>query len=528
MPDPARLSLKQLEHKIAPLEKKGAHAWWNAYTTGKPQFYKKAEKTKIQWRKFFNNPTGLQNARQNEANAKNALDKRQWAIVRLRYEANQGSPKTLHAISKLETKVEKKFNTFRARINKKKLTDNDLKAILKKETNSKKLEVAWNAGKKQGALVADDVIELARLRNRLAQSAGHDNYYDWCLETSEQSRKDVNRVFKNTLEKSDRTYTRLKKQIDDYLAKRLDVVPNDLAPWHYQDPFFQRAPDCFEVDLDKYYSGNLVQPARQFYAGLGLPVDAILKKSDLFERAGKSQHAFALDLDKKGDARVLLNIRPNAHWMGTTLHELGHAVYWKHMDPKLPYFVRETAHTLVTEAMALFFENFAHNEAFLKKFGTQKIGANDLEKSRTALAADELVFSRWSAVMLDFEQRLYDDPESDLNGHWWKLVQKHQGIRFSRDEPDWASKLHVGLAPVYYHNYLHGKLLAEQWNAFICRRVIREKDPSNADYNMKKKAGQWLKHEIFDAGMKHPWNELVKRATGNVLSPDDWIRRFAK
>ena len=55
---------------------------------------------------------------------------------------------------------------------------------------------------------------------------------------------------------------------------------------------------------------------RDFYAGIGLPIDDVLARSDLYEKTGKSPHAFCTDIDREGDVRVLANIVPNEYWMG--------------------------------------------------------------------------------------------------------------------------------------------------------------------------------------------------------------------
>jgi len=52
-----------------------------------------------------------------------------------------------------------------------------------------------------------------------------------------------------------------------------------------------------------------------------LQTESILEKSDLYERAGKYQHAYCTS-DKMGEIRILCNIKANAKWMGTQLHEL--------------------------------------------------------------------------------------------------------------------------------------------------------------------------------------------------------------
>ena len=99
-------------------------------------------------------------------------------------------------------------------------------------------------------------------------------------------------------------------------------------PWHYHDPFFQETPAVFAADLDApFKKADLLKLCRDFYAGIGLPIDRVIADSDLYEKKGKSPHAFCTDIDREGDVRVLANIVPNDYWMSTMLHEFGHSVY---------------------------------------------------------------------------------------------------------------------------------------------------------------------------------------------------------
>src|SRR5437764_1292571 len=63
-----------------------------------------------------------------------------------------------------------------------------------------------------------------------------------------------------------------------------------------------------------------------------------------------------------------------------------------------------------------------------------------------------LVFARWVLVMTTFERALYADPDADLDSLWWDLVERHQRIHRpdGRAAPDWAAKIHLAAAPVYY------------------------------------------------------------------------------
>ena len=110
------------------------------------------------------------------------------------------------------------------------------------------------------------------------------------------------------------------------------------------------------MDLDKYYKDkNLETLVTSYYDGIGLPMEEIIKNSDLYEKPGKNQHAFCIDIDNAGDVRVLCNIKPNSIWMNTMLHEFGHAVYDKNIDMTLPFILRDPAHTFTTESIAQMF-----------------------------------------------------------------------------------------------------------------------------------------------------------------------------
>jgi peptidyl-dipeptidase A len=53
-------------------------------------------------------------------------------------------------------------------------------------------------------------------------------------------------------------------------------------------------------------------------------------------------------------------------------------------------------------------------------------------------------------VMLRFEKGLYENSKQDLNRLWWDLVEKFQILKRpeNRDASDYASKIHIVVAPV--------------------------------------------------------------------------------
>jgi peptidyl-dipeptidase A len=296
-----------------------------------------------------------------------------------------------------------------------------------------------------------------------------------------------------------------------------------LLPWHYHDPFFQEAPAVYEADLDQPFAeADIQRICREFYAGIGLPIDDVLARSDLYEKRGKSPHAFCTDIDRAGDVRVLANIRPTEYWMSTMLHELGHSVYSsKNIPAELPWALRTEAHILCTEGVAMMFERFSKSAPWLREFGVEVQEPDKFNAAAAEMRRDRLlIFSRWAQVMFRFEKELYRDPSQDLNKLWWDLVEKYQLVRRppDRNSPDYASKIHVVSAPAYYHNYLLGELFACQLHAALCRDVLQRSDAPHAIYTRDPRVGQFLREKLFSQGALRSWNDVTRFATGAELN----------
>jgi peptidyl-dipeptidase A len=116
---------------------------------------------------------------------------------------------------------------------------------------------------------------------------------------------------------------------------------------------------------------------------------------------------------------------------------------------------------------------------------------------------------------------MYADPGRDLVGAWWDLVESLQGLRRpeGRTAPDWASKIHLAVAPVYYQSYLLGELLASQLD-----QAVRE---GAGGFVGRPAAGAFLAERVFAPGATQPWRELVASATGSPLGPAAFLAGLA-
>jgi peptidyl-dipeptidase A len=389
----------------------------------------------------------------------------------------------------------------------------------------------WEASKGVGKAVESDLRELVKLRNEAATKLGFKNFHAMTLTLNEQDGAELVKLFDDLDELTRKPFSDAKADIDGRLAKKLEVKAGELMPWHYHDPFFQESPAVFDANLDAPYAkADLLKLCRDFYAGVGLPIDRVIARSDLYEKKGKSPHAFCTDIDREGDVRVLANIVNNEYWMGTMLHELGHSVYSSLNIPNaLPYLLRAEAHILTTEGVAMQFERFSKSRAWLEKMGVKVENAAAFDQAAAKIQRNQLlIFSRWCQVMLRFEKGMYEDPAQDLSKFWWDLVEKYQQVKRPKDRsaPDYASKIHICSAPVYYHNYMMGQLFASQVHHTIAREVYNGADPGNVLYVGDKRVGEFMKAKVFEPGRTLDWRGLTRHATGEDLNPKAFAKDF--
>jgi peptidyl-dipeptidase A len=521
--------------KIKPLQKERNLAAWDAAATGKSEDYERTSNLTLKIRRIYSNPREFAFLEEVRKSGKisNTILARQSDLLYNRYLENQIEPELLKQTVDLSSEIERTFSTHRGKIKGQEVTNNEIREVLKTQTDSIKRKRAWLAGKQVGAIVADDVIRLVKLRNQAAQNLKFDNFHALSLAAVEQDVKELDRIFDELYELTNEPFARLKADLDRILAAKYDVAVAELMPWHYHDPFFQETPMVYDLDLDTYYEDkNIKELAARFYAGIDLPVESILAKSDLYEREGKNPHAFCEDMDRQGDVRTLCNIKNNEYWMEVILHELGHGVYFKYYNPETPYLLREPAHIFTTEAVAMFFGRLSRHPAWMQ----QMLDLSDQQRAEIEKVSDkyaqlkQLIFARWAMVMYNFEKQLYANPDQDLNALWWRLVEKYQFVKKppGRDKPDWAAKIHVPLYPCYYHNYLLGELLASQLHNHIVHKVLKLESDKNVGYVGQKKAGDFLRKKVFKVGAVYHWDEMIERATGEPLTPKYFVRQFVK
>ncbi|MEO5988799.1 MAG: M2 family metallopeptidase [Candidatus Eisenbacteria bacterium] len=525
--------IEELVAELRPLELEHNHEFWLANTTGEAIHAQRSGDLDAQIRKIF---ARVEPYRQLQALAEGGpladpLLQRQLILLLNAYRSKQIAPEMIEQQVRLEKSLEGIFNSYRAELDGQKVPDNRIHEVLQTSNDPAMRERAWEASKQVGTRVETQLLELVRLRNEGARLLGFEHYYSMSLQLDELDEGELFALLDELERGTQPLWNAYKHDLDARLAARFGCRVDELRAWHYADPFFQEAPAA-EVDLDPYYAGKDIEKLTEdYFRAIGFEIRDLLDRADLYEREGKCQHAFCMSLDRGGDIRVLCNVKCNEKWMGTMLHEYGHAVYDKYVDRSLPWLLRGQAHILSTEASAMLFGRLSKTAQWMQRWA----GADPAELAKyaepvaRAVREQLLVQTRWELVMIHMERELYRDPSQDLRTLWWDLVERFQGVKRpeGRHEPDWAAKIHFSIAPVYYHNYLLGEMLASQLQDHLLTQVLGGGTDVWARYVESTEVGDFMKLRFYAGGRRVNWRSLTAEATGRPLDSRAFVEELA-
>jgi peptidyl-dipeptidase A len=530
--DRARDFLADVERELKPLTIAAHLAEWEASTTGSPQAQERAAECEARLRKYLSSQERHRQIQELLASPQlvDPLLRRQLHLLALDHRPNLLPESVIDDLVRQGKRIESEFYTFRARLDGREVTNNEILEILRGELDEGRRKEAWKASKQIAPRVAEPLRALVERRNDAARSLGYRDFYAMRLQLQEIDETELFAVLRELEKATKEPFQRAKQAIDRRLAQRYGTSPEGVRPWHYEDPFFQEPPLSEDLALTEFFRDrDLVTIADRFYLGIGLPVRDILDRSDLYERERKDQHAYCTNIDRDGDVRILCNLRQDERWMMILLHELGHAAYEKFIPRGLPWLLRQSAHISSTEAVAMFMDRLIYDVEWLSRAVDVDVEDAGWLQERTwqSLRFEMLLMARWVLVMTYFERELYANPQrEDLDAFWWDLVEELQMVPRpeGRAGPDWAAKIHLTVAPVYYHNYLLGELTASQLSSYLRRDVLNGQAAHG--YVGLEELGSFLSERIFRRGAAVDWQTLLQEATGSRLSATPFLEEF--
>src|SRR5262245_54186977 len=236
----ARQFVAEHAKNIQPLEIEIGRAWWNANVSGKDEDFAKKEQAENKLNDALANPQQFAHLKKiHDGKINDEVLKREIDVLYLQYLEKQVDPALLKRMTSKANTIEKAFNVFRAKVGDKEFTDGEVRRVLQKSKDSAERKQVWEASKKVGAVVENDLRDLVRLRNEAATQLGYSDYHVLQLHLSELKQADVLKLFDELDALTRDPFARAKGEIDKKLAQDYGLQPTVLRPWHYHDPFFQ-------------------------------------------------------------------------------------------------------------------------------------------------------------------------------------------------------------------------------------------------------------------------------------------------
>lgn len=516
-PTQAEAFLAEHERRLRPLRRAHGEAYWRLATTSSPEASAEVERLEGLVSDHHADPELYARLRgwlerREELSGDCA---RQLEVLLPDFREAQVPKSLREELIRRALGVEERYAAFRPLLRGRPVHNNEIDRVLLQEEDPTLREEAWRASRAIGALVRDDVRALARLRNEQARALGCRSYFQLALEQQGIDEQWLLSLFARLRSETQGTWTRIRNELGEEARRRFRADASDLRPWHFTDRFLQNAPryEPGSRSLDHWFTTPLIQRiTRRSFGALGLPIDGIWERSDLFPRDGKLPHAFCIGIDNPHDVRVLCNIDGSARWMETMLHEFGHAVYDAGIDPELPFALREPAHTFLTEGVAMWFGRRVKSSPWLQ--AEAGVPTDLAEAAEREMREQQIIFARWVLVVCGFERAMYEDPEQDLDTLWWALVEDLQGIARPPgwEGGDWAAKIHVACYPAYYQNYLLGELFASQVESAVAA--------------LPREARGAFLQRLFRLGRRQPWPQAVAESIGAPFSADPFLQAF--
>jgi carboxypeptidase Taq len=230
----------------------------------------------------------------------------------------------------------------------------------------------------------------------------------------------------------------------------------------------------------------------------------------------------------------------------STLHEAGHGIYDQGL-PKESYGLPtgEAVSLGVHESQSRMWENlvgrsrgFWHHfyplaqTAFRESLADVRLddfyfAINDVRPSLIRTESDEVTYNLHVLVRFELEQALLDDQlkVADLPGAWNEKYRKYLGIESPTDANGVLQDVHWGAGLFgYFPTYSLGNLYASQ--------LFEQAQKDLGDLEAAFRDGQfgalreWLQTKVYSQGRRYPAADLVRRITGESISPTALMRHL--
>ena len=249
--------LKNFNNQMQALYKDMTVASWMAQTTGEPEWAAKLSEASTKFSLLFSSKDTYEKAKHFLATENTTeIERRQLQLLLNEMEASQLPEEIIADLSKRASELNLLFNTYSPEVDGKKYSANDIRSVLLNSNDQELRKKVWLASKEVGKVVEKDLLALVKKRNKAARLLGYDNHHQMGFALQELDRDEVFAIFNELIAQTNKSYRSMKKELDERLAAKFRINPEDIRPWHYTDPFFQEAPTPDSINPEPFYEGK--------------------------------------------------------------------------------------------------------------------------------------------------------------------------------------------------------------------------------------------------------------------------------
>jgi len=348
------------------------------------------------------------------------------------------------------------------------------------------------------------------------------------------------------------------EQIIEYSKKLANFLNSDKEPYDVLLDLFDEGMNMKKLDsifaikkelkhlLDKVLENEWPEESRlkdlnYDKAKLRLLIVALLRSLGFDFNRGRIdyyEHPFTSNITNN-DVRITFNNKNKdfADVLTSVIHEFGHAIYDLQIDEKLAKTpVSSQENMSIHESQSRFWENIiGRSKEFMsfllpliKEFLNIDTDEDELfyyfnlvKPSLIRTKADELTYNFHIFIRYEIEKAIFKEEVSvkELPELWNDLYEKYLGIKPNNDKEGILQDVHWSEALFgYFPSYTLGNLLSAQI-------MFKIKDFNNLLSEKNFAAIRlWLKENIHKHGNIYPPEVLIKKALGEDLNPDYFIK----
>lgn len=351
--------------------------------------------------------------------------------------------------------------------------------------------------------------DMIKAMNDDVKRMGYDNYFESIMDYYDVPYKNLEEMISIIDEETRDDYLQLLEIVQSDLSKKYNVRREQITPFQYREAHGEMlAPHEWKR---MYSREGFIEIIEDYYSSGGYDIKDIYKNSDIWYDISKvnSSFFFCMDIEKK-DLRIYSNVKPCSMELYSLVHEFGHALHYKFIDPKLPYLLKEP-HTILAEAVAIYFDSKIYNsKAVQEKMGLAPVEQNPYFKDFKNPSGLFTIRKLLRNIM--FEKSIFENPDQDFNELWWTLNKKYLLYDASITDrlPEWITNQQIVDFNGVQVFYLYAIALAAQLE----------------EYNPDLQIGP-IKDKIMKYGDSKSWKDLIKMATGEELNLN-YIKSFYK